>query len=642
VKGVTGILIIESDPEDALLIKTFIREGMSEGIEIDHASTLEEMFLLLDTRGYDILLLDYFLGPLEGLEVMRRIRDHGITAPMILLTGQGDEEIAVSVMREGASDYLSKKKLSSDLICHAIRYSLELHRTEILRRKIESALQEREESYRTIINTASEGFWVFDVDLKTLDVNQSLCQMLGYTREEIFKKKASEFVSNNDRKVFEGRIHMISSTQNAFETIFQTKEGKDLHVILNASIIRHKTGTPARIFSFITDITKLKQAEEALKQGNEALKKLDQMKSEFISTVSHELRTPLTSIKNAVSLLIKGKTGPLNEAQARFLEMAGRNIDRLSILLDDILDLSKLESNKLDFHPRELIIHHVMQHMTATFQAQADESAITLKINCQKNLPSVYSDPEKIEQIFCNLVSNAIKFTPKGGNVTLSAKPRDGMVEVSVADTGVGISIEEQNHVFDRFYQIGNTLSNTTKGTGLGLSIAKELVKAQGGGIGVESKAGKGSRFFFTLSSFSPQTLEMATLEKIIRTFRNYPTFSILLVVPGDDRAFYKGESCKELLDQTAGIARECLPRASDLIINQPAFSRLVVVFQPASAQEAILVKGKLDRAFSQSTIVYKRNLITRPNILGPVTYPDDGVTGKDLIARAKKQYEGA
>jgi len=262
------------------------------------------------------------------------------------------------------------------------------------------------------------------------------------------------------------------------------------------------------------DVTERKHAEEELQRANEELKKLDQAKSDFISIASHELRTPLTSIKNAVDLLASGKTGPLTEPQGRFMAMAGRNINRLSRIINDVLDFSKIQAEKLEFRFAEMDLRPALESVVTAFRQQADTGSLALDMEWPASLPHVYADSDRVEQVLYNLLSNAVKFTPRGGRICVSARAVQGAVEVCVADTGRGLSQDAQGRIFEPFYQAEDPLTRTTKGTGLGLTITKQLIEGHGGKIWLESEVGRGSRFFFTLPLATPAAMKMASSEK--------------------------------------------------------------------------------------------------------------------------------
>lgn len=379
------------------------------------------------------------------------------------------------------------------------------------------------------------------------------------------------------------------------------------------------------------------RAKETLEKANEELKRLNQMKSDFISIASHELRTPLTSIKNAVDLLANGKAGALNETQERFVAMAARNIGRLANIVNGLLDLSKIEAGKVEFRFSQVDLSSVIEHVIGTFKPQADAKSLRLEMDCTEGLPRVYADPERIEQVLCNLVSNALESTPEGGRIVLAAQGVQGAVEVSVVDSGIGISPYEQKRIFDRFFQAGDSLTRTSKGTGLGLSIAKQLIEAHAGKMSVESEVGKGSRFFFTLPVYSSQAVEMSAFEAEIRQYRSYPTFSILLVKLNEDGPLGRHppgtEPHLQFLSQLVTVVCKFLPRVSDTIMPQPASGRLMIVLPETPKRGGMEVKRKLERAFSENPLVFEGVPARVPTILGPATFPEDGATGRELIA---------
>jgi len=233
--------------------------------------------------------------------------------------------------------------------------------------------------------------------------------------------------------------------------------------------------------------------------ANEKLKDLDKLKSDFVSNVSHELRTPLTAIKGSVDNMLDGITGSLNEKQNRYLGRVKSNSDRLARLINDLLDLSRIEAG-INLKPSNLSLVSIAKEVAETLRPVASEKQIEIGIEAPDNSLTAWADPDRISEVLMNLVGNAIKFTPTLGKVTISLH-RNGneSVKVSVEDTGPGIPSEEAARIFDKFYQVTQTEKQKTRGTGLGLSIAKALVELHGGKIWLESEAGKGSMFCFTL-----------------------------------------------------------------------------------------------------------------------------------------------
>lgn len=255
---------------------------------------------------------------------------------------------------------------------------------------------------------------------------------------------------------------------------------------------------------------------QELKETNLKLARLERLKSEFISIVSHELRTPLTSIKNSLDIMLSGRCGEVTQAYDKFLMMAKRNSQRLSGIINDLLDLSKIEAGKMDYHFKSMNINSVIEYVKSSLSVLVKDKGLTLISEEAENLPDIYADSQRLEQVLTNLVSNAVKFTPEGGTITVKSEKinakdlsypevfSSGMekltgdyILVSVKDEGIGIAEENWLRVFDKFAQIENSLSRKVGGSGLGLPIARQLVEAHKGAIWCESKINKGSCFCF-------------------------------------------------------------------------------------------------------------------------------------------------
>jgi GAF domain-containing protein/nitrogen-specific signal transduction histidine kinase len=234
------------------------------------------------------------------------------------------------------------------------------------------------------------------------------------------------------------------------------------------------------------------------------------MKSDFVSTVSHELRTPMTSIKGFVDLILMGTAGHVSEQQRHFLNIVKSNIDRLADLVEDILDLSKIETGQLHLQLESVYFPVVVQSVLESLQAEIEEKELELAFEVAPDLPLVKGDQDRLIRILTNLVSNAYKYTPAGGRICITAAPQENFLRVMVADTGIGIQKEEQVKIFDRFFRADHPMVREVSGTGLGLPIVKSLVEMHGGTVQVRSELGKGSEFSFTLPLASPQDTKQA------------------------------------------------------------------------------------------------------------------------------------
>ncbi len=238
---------------------------------------------------------------------------------------------------------------------------------------------------------------------------------------------------------------------------------------------------------------------EELKKTNIKLEKLERLKSEFISIVSHELRTPITSIKSSLDMLLAGRMGEITDTQGNFITLAKRNVNRLSGIINDLLDLSKIEAGKMEYRFEPCNLIEPIKFVVSSFEQLAQKKNIKIVFDAEKEEFKINADPGRIEQVASNLISNAVKFTPENGQITVKIQEEDNNAKVSVIDNGIGIKEEDISKVFDKFQQIENSLDRKVGGTGLGLPIAQQLVEAHGGRIWFESEFQKGSTFYFTI-----------------------------------------------------------------------------------------------------------------------------------------------
>ncbi|KAF0206904.1 MAG: two-component hybrid sensor and [Actinobacteria bacterium] len=238
-----------------------------------------------------------------------------------------------------------------------------------------------------------------------------------------------------------------------------------------------------------------------------------QMKNEFVSTVSHELRTPLTSIKGYIDLILDGEAGEINEIQREFLSIVKQNSDRLVELINDMLDISRIESGRIHLKIQPLEMADLIAGAVDTFQAVADQSGHKIIAKAPMDLPKAAGDRDRVGQVLMNFMSNAIKYSPEGGSVTVAAKADGDMVTVSISDQGIGIAKDDQAKLFTKFYRVDSSLTREIGGTGLGLSICKSIIDLLGGKVGVKSSAGKGSTFWFSLPMASQNLVRTPGLE---------------------------------------------------------------------------------------------------------------------------------
>jgi len=228
------------------------------------------------------------------------------------------------------------------------------------------------------------------------------------------------------------------------------------------------------------------------------LKRLEEIRKDFVANVSHELRTPISSIKGYAETLLDGKVDGEDNVK-EFLSIIYQNSNRLANLIDDLLDLSKIESGKMkmEFEPLEIL--PIVNRCVSVLEKSAKDKSLSIKLDIPDELPRVLGDHKRLAQVFLNLLDNAIKYTPEGGSITISAASKEKITQIDISDTGIGISEKDLPRIFERFYRVDKAHSRELGGTGLGLSIVKHIVQAHDGQVWVQSMLGQGSTFSFTI-----------------------------------------------------------------------------------------------------------------------------------------------
>ncbi|MBW6468758.1 MAG: response regulator [Coriobacteriia bacterium] len=345
------------------------------------------------------------------------------------------------------------------------------------------------ERIQAILAATADGLIVIDALGCVELVNPAAAELLGHAVDDLLGREVDPQALLGLDEPFENGV--------AVEVARSEPEHRVLMVRMNR--ITGHDGEPAGQVISIHDITAEREAAV--------------MKNEFVSMVSHELRTPLTSIKGYVDLILDEDAGEINEMQREFLGIVQENSNRLVSLINDILDISRIESGRVHLRVEPLEMNEIIQGVVDTFRAVAKNSEIELTWVAEDPLPRAAGDRDRIGQVLMNLVSNAIKYSPGGGSVTIRARQDDEDVVVSVHDTGIGISAEDQEKLFTKFYRVDSSLTRDIGGTGLGLSICKSVVELLGGDVGCESVAGEGSTFWFSLPMASCEIVRKPELE---------------------------------------------------------------------------------------------------------------------------------
>lgn len=337
-----------------------------------------------------------------------------------------------------------------------------------------------------IIQGLGDGVIVTDAQYGLALLNPVAATVLGLSRTPLTGAPVSDFIESADlmellRSAVESdpkpvvREIALSGPRSDQKRVF--------HVL--ATTVNDEAGAVRNIVAVLRDITSRKEVEE--------------MKSNFLSVVSHELKTPLHSIKGFVDIILMGKAGQISDTQRDFLSIVKTQTTQLQNQINDLLEFSRLEAGQIKLRIENVNIAEVTTAVVDKLRLQAQDGLVDLHLAIASDLPTIQADRGRVEQVLTNLVDNAIKFTPSGGKITVSGEDQGMVIMVAVSDTGIGIPTEALERVFDRFYQVDGSPTRSYRGTGLGLTICRHIVEQHGGSIWVESEAGKGAVFRFTL-----------------------------------------------------------------------------------------------------------------------------------------------
>lgn len=393
----------------------------------------------------------------------------------------------------------------------------------------EGALREMENRARLIVDTASDAFVEMNNEGMVTGWNRQAERMFGWTREEVLGKRLADLIiplQLRERHT-QGLARYLKTGENKvlnkrIEISALHKNGREFPVEL--AVWQIQSGKHSSFNAFIHDISARKQAEEERKRADEALKQayhqlgvrveertkelreaneklqqLDQLKSDFILMASHELRTPLTSIKGYIALILGNKTGPISEAQREFLTHVKNATDRLQRLLNDLLSISKIEAGQTSMGIEETRIWDLLKEEVAIFSAEARQKEIELEFAVGNDLKTAACDPDKIREVIANLISNALKYTPRQGRIQVFAKREADHILIRIKDTGIGIKEEDQRKIFQPFHRVRKTGLEGEESTGLGLALALKIMQAHHGDLKLTSKEGAGSEFSIIL-----------------------------------------------------------------------------------------------------------------------------------------------
>lgn len=512
------ILVVDDD--------AFVRDMLSTILESDGYGVVtaengaEAVERYRADNDIDLIVSDVNMPEMDGVQLIKELRRNNHDVPIIIVTSVSSIAVAVEALNSGAIDYVLKDESIQDTILITVKKAIEKHQIKqhniqlvadlaLKTTELENALSSR----TAIINNMPDGLLVTDADYRITLANPALVRMFGFERMQLEGRDSRALFSDS----LVGLLDRIRSEQEAVYTAQLELQGNRTGSAI-VSAIRRKQQSPSRQDEFIGALVIVRDVTSE--------KEIARMKDEFISTVSHELRTPLTSVLGFTRVIQKKLDEVIfpqltaGDAKAtRAMAQVSDNIgiiiaegERLTTLINDVLDLSKMEAGKIEWRMEPVDIEEILDRAIAATASLFESKGIDLNKVIGPGRLVVAGDRDRLIQVVINLVSNALKFTDRG-SVTASARmaggedadtgqlggPEQGAVLVSIMDTGIGISEKDCTLVFEKFKQVGDTLTDRPKGTGLGLPICKQIVEHHGGRIWAESRLGEGSTFSFSL-----------------------------------------------------------------------------------------------------------------------------------------------
>jgi signal transduction histidine kinase/FixJ family two-component response regulator len=436
----------------------------------------------------DIFILDLKMPVLGCEELLETIHERYPDARVIIITGDENRDIAVACMKKGAYDFITKP-FEFDQLLLAIERAEDKKKLQQKAKKTQDELirtlfdfNTEKKRLKTIINCLANGIMVTNRNLEVILYNPALMRLLEISERVENPFPVTKIIT--DDALIKTLEQILSEGFPENEMISQEiSAGKSVLRAISAPALgpsRNVFWTVVGTVTVFEDIT--------------AFKQLDQMKSDFVNMVAHELRSPLVSVRQLNSVLLEGLAGPLGEKQWEFVTRGAKKIDALLELINDLLDVAKIEAGKYVQHQVPTDIGQILKETVALMEPRAKAQGIVLGYSC-RDLKPVRADPKYIEEVFNNLITNAINYSPQGGRVTVTAEVHGEHMEIKVEDTGVGISSEELPKIFDKFYRVKHPKTRQVTGTGLGLAIVKGIVDAHQGTIDVESVVDKGTVF---------------------------------------------------------------------------------------------------------------------------------------------------
>ncbi len=447
------------------------------GYEVSLASGGLQALGRIPAEHFDIILLDLMMPEISGFEVLAKVKTLDPDTVVIVITGYATLEHSVDAMKKGAFDFIPKPFTPDHLrvtVAKAIEYTRALWDIADTRSRL-----------RTMVNHISDGVMCTNHQNRVALANPAFLRMIGCPVESMIGRDIEEFVAIPRLREMINEALERPPSELAELTEEMTLNGpnrpEEIILSIRCAPFRDRNGRNLGVITVVHDIT--------------ALKQMDRLKSQFVSTVSHEIQSPMNSVLMQLQVILDGLAGEVTEKQRAILARASEKINNLSRLAAELLNLARIESGLISLEREPVDMAALIRDQVSFHLPRAESESILLESDLSETLPPVLANRQNMEEVVSNLITNAIKYSPGGGRVTISASAGADFLWFRVQDTGLGISPEDQKLIFQQFYRAKNEGTRFIQGTGLGLAIVKSILESHQGRITVESRPGEGSTF---------------------------------------------------------------------------------------------------------------------------------------------------